>query len=70
MCYYTFLNEKLLQRYTFFMIYAYKTSKFAKKILSNCLILQFSATKTILFCIFCNYKLHKNEAPEVLAPCA
>ena len=31
MCYYTFLNEKLLQRYTFFMIYAYKTSKFAKK---------------------------------------
>ena len=64
MCYYTFLNEKLLQRYTFFMIYA---NLFAKKILSNCLILQFSATKTILFC---NYKLHKNEAPEVLAPCA
>jgi len=65
MCYYTFLNEKLLQRYTFFMIYA---NFFAKKILSNCLILQFSATKTILFCIFCNYKLHKNEAPEVFAP--
>ena len=34
------------------MIYANKTSKFAKKILSNCLILQFSATQTILFCIF------------------
>ena len=49
------------------MIYANKTSKFAKKILSNCLILQFSATQTILFCIFCNYKLHKKEAPEVLA---
>lgn len=28
MCYYTFLNEKLLQRYTFFMIYA---NLFAKK---------------------------------------
>ncbi len=65
MCYYTFMNEKLLQRYTFFMIYA---NLFAKKILSNCLILQFSATKTILFCIFCNYKLRKNEAPEVFAP--
>ena len=50
------------------MIYANKTSKFAKKILSNCLILQFLATQTILFCIFCNYKLHKNEAPEVFAP--
>ena len=47
------------------MIYANKTSKFAKKILSNCLILQFSATQTILFY---NYKLHKNEAPEVFAP--
>ena len=27
MCYYTFLNEKLLQRYTFFMIYANKFSQ-------------------------------------------
>ena len=50
------------------MIYANKTSKFAKKILSNYLILQFLATQTILFCIFCNYKLHKEEAPEVFAP--
>ena len=50
------------------MIYANKTSKFAKKILSNCLILQFSVTQTILFCIFYNYKLHKKEAPKVFAP--
>lgn len=40
MCYYTFLNEKLLQRYTFFMIYA---NLFAKKcgeptILCECVI--------------------------------
>ena len=30
--------------------------------------MQFSATQTILFCIFCSYKLHKKEAPEVFAP--
>ena len=45
-----------------------KRQNLQKKILSNCLILQFSATQTILFRIFCNYKLHKNEAPEVFAP--
>ncbi len=41
------------------LIYANKTSKFAKKILPNYLILQFSAILTVLFCIFCNSKLHK-----------
>ena len=42
-----------------------KRQNLQKKILSNCLILQFSATQTILFC---SYKLHKKEAPEVFAP--
>ena len=64
MCYYTFLNEKLLQRYTFFMIYANKTSKFAKKILLNYLILQFSTILTALFCRFYNSKLHKKNLSE------
>ena len=50
------------------MKYANKTSKFTKKILLNYLILQFLVTQTILFCIFFDYKLHKNEAPEVFAP--
>lgn len=43
------------------MKYANKTSKSAKKILLNYLILQISTILNVLFCKFYGSKLHKNE---------
>ena len=34
-------------------------AEFAKKIFLNCLILQVSIIQTVLFCKFCESKLHK-----------
>ena len=45
-----------------------KRQNLQKKSYQTVLFCNFLATQTILFCIFCNYKLHKNEAPEVFAP--
>lgn len=59
MCYYTFLNEKQLQRYTFFMIYANFFGIKSKKSTTFSEYNRNSCSKLSYFASFSISKLHK-----------